>query len=102
MARPKKGEAHTSGMNKRQMVEAAMDAQGGDPGPKEIVSYLKSQYGVDMKYTMAASYKSGINRKRGGAGLNGSVDVRDMMAVKALLNRLGAAQLNSIIKLLGQ
>ena len=109
MARAKKAEAHTSGKNQREMVEEAMDAQGGNPGPKDIVSYLQEHYGVDMKYTMAASYKSNINKKRGISGGRGgaavpagSVDMRDVAAVKGLLDRLGVAQLTSIIRLLGR
>lgn len=98
-------------LNKRQMVEEAMDSIG-DPGPKEIQTYVKDKYGVDLPYSMAASYKSQINKRRGGGGggrgrggaavAGGSVDMKDVVAVKALLDRLGAARLQDLIKVLGK
>jgi hypothetical protein len=98
--------ANTSGVTKTKMVEEAMDALG-DPGPKEIQEYVRQKYGEELKYTMAASYKSQINKKRGGggkrgggtAGPSGPVDLKDVAAVKALYDRLGAAKLNDILKL---
>ena len=107
MAKAKAADA--SGLNKRQMVEAAMDAIG-DPGPKEIQQHVKSNHGVDLPYSMAASYKSQINKKRGGGGgrgrggamAGGAVDMKDVVAVKALLDRLGAARLQDLIKVLGK
>jgi len=106
MAKAKAAEAN--GMNKRQMVEAAMDAIG-DPGPKEIQEHVKANHGVDLPYSMAASYKSQINKKRGGGGggrggavAGGSVDMKDVVAVKALLDRLGADRLQDLIKVLGK
>lgn len=95
-----------SGLNKREMVEECMDAVG-DPGPKEIQEYVKAKHGVDLPYSMAASYKSQINKKRGVSGgkrggtggPSGPVDLKDVAAVKALYDRLGAAKLNDILKL---
>mgnify|MGYP001806639440 CR=1 FL=1 len=104
MAKAKAADA--SGLNKRQMVEEAMDSLG-DPGPKEIQEYVKSKYGVELAYSMAASYKSQINKrrgggdKRGGGGASGPVDMKDVAAVKALLDRLGSARLQEIIRVLG-
>lgn len=106
-----KAKADSSGMKKTQMVEAAMDALGGDPSPKAIQDYVKQQHGTDLSYAMASSYKSNINKKRagggggrgrGGAAPSGSVDLKDVAAVKALVDRLGAARLNDIIKLVGK
>ncbi len=102
MAKAKAADA--SGLNKRQMVEEAMDSLG-DPGPKEIQEYVKSKYGVELAYSMAASYKSQINKRRGGGGkrggASGPVDMKDVAAVKALLDRLGSARLQEIIRVLG-
>jgi hypothetical protein len=97
--------ANTTGVTKTRMVEEAMDALG-DPGPKEIQEYVRQKYGEELKYTMAASYKSQINKKRGGGAKRGGttapsgpVDLKDVAAVKALYDRLGAAKLNDILKL---
>ncbi|MCU0703926.1 MAG: hypothetical protein MUF18_08115 [Fimbriiglobus sp.] len=90
-------------LNKREMVEEAMDSIG-DPGPKEIQAYVLEKYSVDLPYSMAASYKSQINKRRGGrrGGSAGGVDVEDVVAVKALLNRLGAERLQGLIQALAQ
>lgn len=106
MAKAKAADA--SGLNKRQKVEAAMDALG-DPGPKEIQEYVKEHYGDELPYSMAASYKSQINKRRGGGGSSkrggggggpsGPVDLKDVAAVKALYDRLGPTKLNDILKL---
>jgi hypothetical protein len=94
--------ASTSELNKRQMVEEGMDTLG-DPGPKEIQEYVKQKYGVDLPYGMAASYKSQINKRRGGGKRGGSsggaVDLEDVAAVKELYDRLGAKKLTDILKL---
>lgn len=108
MARAK-ADKEDGGLKKTQMVEAAMDALG-DPSPKEIQEYVKQQHGTELSYAMASSYKSNINKKRGGGGgrgrggsaPSGSVEMKDVAAVKALVDRLGAAQLTDLIKLLGK
>ena len=95
------------GMKKTQMVEAAMNALG-DPSPKEIQDFVKEHHGEELSYAMASSYKSNFNKKRGGGGSSkrggggspsGPVDLKDVMAVKALYDRLGEAKLNDILKL---
>ena len=104
MAKAKAADA--SGLNKTQKVEAAMDALG-DPGPKEIVTYVKEKFGDELPYSQAATYKSIIKKRRGlsggkrggGAGPSGPVDLKDVMAVKELYDRLGEAKLNDILKL---
>lgn len=106
-----KAKADSSGIKKTKMVEAAMDALGGDLSPKAIQDYVKQQHGVELSYAMASSYKSNINKKRGGGGSgrgrggaapSGSVPLKDLEVVKDLLARHGAAQLNGLIKLLGK
>lgn len=111
MARAKADKGEAGGLNQRQMVEAAMDTLGGDPGPKEIQEYVKQHFGREMKYANVASTKSLINKRRGlsgggrgrgGAAPSGSVDLKDVATVKALVDRLGAAQLTDLIRLLGK
>ncbi len=108
MAKAKAADANKP--NKTRMVEAAMDALG-DAGPKEIQAYVKEKFGEELKYSIAASYKSIINKKRGGGakrgggggggagGPSGPVDLQDVMAVKDLYDRLGADKLHNILKL---
>jgi hypothetical protein len=102
MAKAKAADA--SGLNKTQKVEAAMTALG-DPGPKEIQEYVKKEFGDELPYSQAATYKSIIKKRRGlsggkrGGGPSGPVDLKDVMAVKELYDRLGEAKLNEILKL---
>ena len=94
--------------SKSKMVAEAMDKLGHDAGPKSLMDYIKKTYNEDINYGMVASYKSTIkNRRAGGGGGSGrrgagsgSVEMRDMIVVKELLERLGEPQLQSLIKVL--
>lgn len=93
-------------MSQRKMVEAALDALGAEAGPKELMDYIHTTFNANLKSTIISSYKSQIRAKaegRGGmAGISGTVDLKDMAQVKELLNRLGAPQLQSMIKVLSK
>jgi hypothetical protein len=102
MAKAKTGSEKPS---KTQLVIDAIAALGGDPGPKQIQEYIKQNHNVDLKYALVASYKSNLKNKKGGAARrnvssSGSVDLKDLQAVKELLNRLGESQLQNVIKAL--
>ena len=99
-----KGEAGEK-VNKSKIVAAAIEALGGNPGPKDIIAYVKEQHGLDFSYALVASYKSNyMNKKnkpgkkasKGGSG-GGGLDVKDVVAVKGLIDKLGKSQLESII-----
>lgn len=93
-------------VNKTQLVTEAIDAIGGDPGPKELIEHIKEKHGVELKYALVASYKSQIMNKkgrgsnRGSSAVSGSVNLKDLQTVKDLLTRLGESQLQSVIKAL--
>ena len=92
-------------VNKTQLVSEAIEALGGDPGPKDIIQYIKDKHNLEFKYALVASYKSQIMSKKGrSAGrigaLTGTVNLKDLQTVKDLLSRLGESQLQSVIKAL--
>jgi hypothetical protein len=93
--------------NKMKAVAEALDALGGDPGPKELMEQIKETHGVDLKYPLVASYKSQIIKKRGGgraatrsSSLTGTMDIKDIQVIRDLLNRLGEPKLQSFIRAL--
>ena len=92
-----------SGPSKMKMVEEAMRELGGDSTPKAMQSYISQKYGTDISPTMISSYKSNIRKRGGGGGRGGadaSVSLRDLATIRDLLNRLGPAQVQALIKTL--
>jgi hypothetical protein len=110
MARPKGGEG---GVNKTRLVEEAIHALGDAP-PRELRQYIMDKHGVDISPTMLSSYKSNILKKQGGggggvgggrksaAGGGGTVGVRDLAALRDLIDRVGAPELQTLIKVLSR
>ena len=106
MAKKKAGEP-TGGPSKMQMVREALDTLGGDAKPKAIAEHVKGKYGADLPAAMISSYKStissgGASKSRAWIGGGGSVSVGDLEAVKTLVDRLGARQLESLVRLLAK
>lgn len=101
MARPKAGS-----MSKMKMVTQALQDRR-DASPKDLQAYVKEKFGTDISTTMISSYKSNILRKQGGGGRGGSggggqIGFRDLTAVRDLIDRVGAAELQSLIKMLSR
>jgi hypothetical protein len=96
--------ARGSGPSKMKMVEEAM-RELGDSTPKAMQSYINQKYGVEIGTTMISSYKSNI-RKRGGSsgrgGADASVGVRDVALIRNLIDRMGANQLQALIKVMSK
>jgi hypothetical protein len=110
MARPKGSEG---GVNKTRLVEEAIQALGDAP-PRELRQYIMDKHGVDISPTMLSSYKSNILKKHGGGGGGGggrksaagggggTVGVRDLAALRDLIDRVGAPELQTLIKVLSR
>ncbi len=97
-------------INKSKIVAAAIEALGGNPGPKDIIAYVKEHHGLDFSYALVASYKSNyMNKKgkvgkkasKGGGGGSGGLDIQDVVAVKGMLDKIGKAKLEAIIQAFG-
>ena len=95
------------GVSKVKMVTGAID-ELGDVNPKELQAYISQKYGVEIGTTMISSYKSNILRKRGGSGGGrggsggGNVGVRDIALIRELIDRVGANQLQTLVKVLSK
>lgn len=105
MARGKSEPA--GGMSKMDMVRQAIDAIGPGAKPKQLRQHIKDAHGVDMGTTMISSYKSNIAKKGGtsggrGAAADGSVGVRDLTTLRLLIDKVGAPQLQALIKVLAR
>jgi len=92
-------------MSKRKMVEIAL-SDLGDVGPKELYQHILDKFKAEVTTQIISSYKSQILAGKGGKGstslAGGSVDLRDVVAVKDLITRIGANQLSSLIKALSK
>ncbi len=101
----------TGGPTKAEMVRDALK-ELGDASPKEMQAWIKTKYNVEIKTQMLSSYKSNEGKKKkkgakrgpkpkvanGGGG--GSIAVDELMALRKLIVRVGADQVQSIVKAL--
>ncbi|MFO0850588.1 MAG: hypothetical protein U0871_18830 [Gemmataceae bacterium] len=104
-----KGKTEAAEVSKMDMVRQAIDVLGADAKPKQLQQHIKGEHGVEIGTTMISSYKSSIGRKQGGAigggrGIAGdaTVGVRDLSALRDLIDRVGAPQLQALIKVLAR
>lgn len=104
-----KGKAEAAEISKMDMVRQAIDTLGGDAKPKALQQHIKDEHGVEINTTMISSYKSSIGRKEGGtagggrgASVDATVGVRDLSALRDLIDRVGAPQLQALIKVLAR
>jgi hypothetical protein len=121
MAGPKKSK---DGISKMEAVRRAIATLGKDAKPNDILSHIKSEFGITMSYDMASTYKSAALKKKKGkkrgpkpgskrasavaAGPTanghaaGSISLEDITAVKALADRLGAEKVWQLAKVLAK
>ena len=92
--------------SKRKMVEMAL-TELGDVGTKVLHAHILKQHDTDIALQMISSYKSGL-KKNGGIGgsksilADGSIGIKDLSVLHELITRVGAAQLQSLIKVLNK
>lgn len=108
-------------VSKRKMVETAME-EHPNAKPAQMREFIIERFGTEISAQMISSYRSNLRRgttgpargasasssasadsgAKGLAGLapNATIGLRDLQAVRELIGRLGAPQLQSIIKLL--
>jgi hypothetical protein len=101
----------TGGPSKADMVRDALQ-ELGNATPKEMQAWIKSKYGEEIKTQMLSSYKSNLGKKKrkgaktgpkpkaAGGGGGGSIGVDELMALRKLIVRVGADQVQSLIKVL--
>jgi hypothetical protein len=109
------------GITKWDAVRQALEAMGGDAKPLAIQAYLKDHLGMEVKTNLISVYKKDLAKKAGkkkrakmpaaarkdGAGdqalvqpkpaAPGGILLEDILAVRNLVNRLGAAPLHTLI-----
>lgn len=110
MAKSKPEPASNGGTSKMQMVSSALQELGADAAPKEIQSHVSGRHGVELSTTMISSYKSNILKKQGGGGRRGGttggpgggVGLKDLTTLRELIDRVGAAELQQLIKVLAR
>jgi hypothetical protein len=98
----KKGDA--GGLSKADMVREALRTLG-NASPKDIQAHISGKYGVTISPTMISSYKSSILRKQGGGGGRGgdaTVGVKDLTLLRGLIDRVGASQVQTLVKVLSK
>ncbi len=95
-----RGKVSADGVNKMDLVRKAIEALP-DGSPKQLQAHIKQHNGVELKTLMVSSYKSQLRRKEG-AGSDATVGVRDLTALRHLIDRVGAPQLQALIKVLAK
>ena len=95
-----------SGPSKADMIRDAMREMRGAP-PKEMQRYIADKYKTTISTTMISSYKSNFKRKKGGGRRSsspgeGGIGLKDLTTLRELIDRVGAPELQSVIKVLGK
>lgn len=100
--------------SKRKMVESAFNALG-DQLPGDFQRYIKDKFNSEMGIPMISTYKSQLKKSRGLSKVrkttktrivsepagNTRVGIKDVIAVKRMIDSMGAKQLHSIIDAVG-
>ena len=93
------------GPTKADMIRDAMREMRGAP-PKEMQRYIADKYKTTISTTMISSYKSNFKRKKGGArrgnGGEAGIGLKDLTVLRELIDRVGAPELQSVIKVLAK
>jgi hypothetical protein len=104
-------------ITKMEAVRRALKAMGRDAKPLAIQAYLKDHLGMEVKTNLISVYKKDLAKKAGkkkraaarkdGAGdkalvqpkpaAAGGIPLDDILTVKELVRRLGAAPLHTLI-----
>ena len=93
-------------ISKRKMVEMAV-TELGNAGPKEMHAHILKQHGADLTLQMISSYKSNLKKASGVGGsrsaiADGSIGIKDLLILQDLVARVGAAQIQSVVKALNK
>jgi hypothetical protein len=105
---------NTEGISKMEGVRRALSELGTEAANKDIQTFLKSQFGIDMDSAMISSYKS--NLKAAGkipaapqpsaqppdaAGSDG-ITLDDIRAVKEVIDKVGAEKVRQLTEVLAK
>lgn len=92
------------GVSQMEMVRQSMEELGADAKPQAIQEMIKSKFNKDLPPTIISNYKSVLKRKagapssgRGRKPAGGSIQINDLEAVRALVSRLGGAQVRKLV-----
>lgn len=97
-----KQEAPAEQVNKTRMVEMAIN-ELGNASPKEMQNHILQKHGVELSTGMISSYKSNILKKQGArTETDATVGVRDIAALRDMIERVGASELQQLIKVLSK
>jgi hypothetical protein len=96
-------------VSQKKMVQSALDHCGSDAKPGEMGDYIKATFNVELAPNIISNYKSQIKREgslpaAGGTRVRkaGGMDVvHDLMTLRGLVDRLGAAQVKQLVDVVG-
>jgi len=100
--------------NNMDAMRQTLAALGRDAMPLDLQKHLKDTWGIDMKTSVISNYKSVIlNPKKPAkapktaaplvaakSATNGGISLEDIAAVKAVVDRLGAAKVRQLAEVL--
>lgn len=95
-----------------EMVRTALAELGPDAKPLAIQQFIKERYnGKELSTTIISNYKSVMKRKggkrKGGPGRppksagGGSIAIKDIEALKALVEKMGAGSVKALLGIMG-
>lgn len=96
-------------VSQKEMVRLSIEELGADAKPQALQEQIKAKFNKELPTTIISNYKSVLKREQGeGASAStgstrgrkpsgGSVQINDLEAVRALVNRLGAAHVRKLV-----
>ena len=84
----------SANMNKRQMVQAAVEAKGDVPA-RELQAYISATYGAELTIGIVSNYKSVLKKQTGKA----TVKLAELEAVSQLVRKLGVEKVLSLVNI---
>jgi hypothetical protein len=101
--------------NKMEAVRRALGRLGNEAKPKEIQSFLETNFGIEMETSLISNYKSTLSRKAASQSAliqkpaaapqlagPGVFSVEEIQAVKDVVEQLGADRVQQLAEILGK
>jgi hypothetical protein len=105
---------NTEGISKMEGVRRALTELGIEGSNKDIQTFLKSRFGIDMDLSMISTYKSnlkaagriGVHRKPVDPAMHttasNGITLDDIRAVKEVIDKVGAEKVRQLAEVLGK
>jgi hypothetical protein len=97
--------ARQKGLSKTDALQQVLDKLGLQAKPSQVRNFVKKQFGLEISLSHVSNIRSGLTRRVPAASRNGQargengISLEDILAVKSLVQRIGAENLHALVNL---